>query len=306
MSERVARAKLLRSALCLLLLAPGAARAQTQSQPEEPPRLKRDFGSSLRRLRWDAERKRAVEVTPARAEGGEGGAEEDEVVRVETSLVVCDVLVLDPKGRAVSGLKREDFLVTEDGRAQEVGTFALGDGAKVPRSIVLVIDYSGSMRPFIGNSIEAAKTLVDKLAPRDRMALVTDDVELLVDFTRDKALLKETLEELKQRATAKSGPSFRRFGLSRQYSALMATLRELFDAEDTRPVVIFQTDGDELGMLRDSGTTRRCPRTRRPASRPRRSRPRARRRRGPSASPTFTGRPSARARPSTRSSPACA
>ena len=32
-------------------------------------------------------------------------------------------------------------------------------------------------------------------------------------------------------------------------SALMATLREMFDYEDQRPVIIFQTDGDELRLL---------------------------------------------------------
>ncbi|HEX7314113.1 MAG TPA: VWA domain-containing protein [Pyrinomonadaceae bacterium] len=254
MSERAARPTLVKSSLCLLLLlaAHGAARAQGQPV-EEPPRLKRDFGSSLERLRWDAERKRAVEVAPE-GSGRGGGVEgdDDEVVRVETALVVCDVLVLDAKGRAVRGLKREDFLITEDGRPQEVGTFAPGDSANVPRSIVLVIDYSGSMLPFIENSVEAAKTLVDKMAPRDRMALVTDDVELLADFTRDKAVLKAKLEGLKRKATSKGGSPFTRFGRSRQYSALMATLREMFDEEDTRPIVIFQTDGDELASLRDS------------------------------------------------------
>ncbi|MBV8856675.1 MAG: VWA domain-containing protein [Acidobacteria bacterium] len=258
MPERARRSKLLRSALCLLLLAPCAARAQTQGQTEEPPRLKREFGSSLKQLKWDDERQRAVEVRRDDSQPGEG-EEGDEVVRVETSLVVCDVLVLDPKGKTVSGLKREDFLVTEDGRAQEVGVFALGDSANVPRSIVLVIDYSRSMQPFLKNSLEAAETLVSQLGPRDRMALVTDDVELVADFTRDKAQLKERLEWLKQRATQGGSPREKHFGRSRQYSALMATLRELFDAEDTRPIVIFQTDGDELAALHDSPLTPSMP-----------------------------------------------
>jgi len=83
------------------------------------------------------------------------------------------------------------------------------------------------------------------------MAIVTDDVELLADFTADKALLTEKLEELKRRATDER-PGGRRYGRSRQYSALMATLREMFDEEDTRPIVIFQTDGDELAALHDS------------------------------------------------------
>jgi VWFA-related protein len=252
MSERARRSKLLKAALCLLLVAAGAARAQTQEPPEKPPRLKRErFGKSLERLKWDEEMKRAVESARRNSKQGEGGDEEDEVVRVETSLVVCDVLVLDRQGRAVKGLTREDFLITEDGRAQEVGVFALGDSANVPRSIVLIFDYSGSMRPFISNSVLAAKILVDQLNPRDRMALVTDDVELLADFTSDKALLRKKLDGLKRKATAEEFKPGN-YGRSLQYSALMATLRELFDEEDTRPIIIFQTDGDELGFLRDA------------------------------------------------------
>jgi VWFA-related protein len=238
-------------ALCLLLLTPGTARAQAQEPPAKPPRLKREhFGRSLERLKWDAEQKRAVEAARARAKKGGGGGEEDEVVRVETSLVVCDVLVLDPQGRAVKGLVREDFLINEDGRPQEVGVFALGDSANVPRSIVLILDYSGSMRPFIVNSVLAAKILVDQLNPRDRMALVTDDVELLVNFTGDKALLRKRLDGLERKATAEEF-KLSNYSRSLQFSALMATLRELFDEEDTRPIVIFQTDGDELPLLRD-------------------------------------------------------
>ncbi len=253
MFKLASRSRLLKSALCLLLAASGAARArQTQEPPppEQPPRLKRErFGKSLERLKWDAERKRATET--ARAKKGAAGDEEDEVVRVETSLVVCDVLVLDAQGRAIKGLGREDFLVTEDGRAQEVGAFALGDSANVPRSIVLIFDYSSSMQPFIANSVLAAKILVDQLNPRDRMALVTDDVELLVDFTSDKEKLRKKLDDLKRKAISEDFKEGN-YGRSLQYRALMATLRELFDEEDTRPIVIFQTDGDELGWLRDS------------------------------------------------------
>jgi hypothetical protein len=43
-----------------------------------------------------------------------------------------------------------------------------------------------------------------------------------------------------------------KFGKSKQYSALFATLNEAFVSEDQRPLVIFQTDGDELGALRNS------------------------------------------------------
>ncbi|MGI9069044.1 MAG: VWA domain-containing protein [Pyrinomonadaceae bacterium] len=224
-----------------------SALAQSPVSEREKPKLK-DFGSSLKRLKWDPETNTAVRTEPKKRKT----TDEDDVVRVETTLVVSDVLVLDKEWRPVLGLMRDDFIVTEDGKPQEVGAFALGDDAKIGRSIVLIIDYSGSQLPFIETSVKAAKTLIDKLSPRDSMAIVTDDVELLVDFTRDKQLLKEKLDSLEKKAT-KGGPTSRRkFGRSKQYSALMATLNEAFDHEDQRPVIVFQTDGDELSLLRNA------------------------------------------------------
>src|SRR5262249_49758392 len=139
---------------------------------------------------------------------------------------------------------KEVSSVAEDAKPQEVASLSPGDGSTVPRSIVLIIDYSGSQAPFIENSVSAAKTLVDKLKPNDRMAIVTDDVALLVDFTNDKKKLKEGLDSLRKKA--KSG----RPGRSEQYSALLATLKELVGGAE-RPIIIFQTDGDELGLLRN-------------------------------------------------------
>src|SRR5688500_8719703 len=119
-----------------LLLVVGAlvspfAHARQQPLPEERP-WQKDFGSSVKRLKWDEQKKAAVEVEDARRK--EKGAEtDDEIVRVETSLVVSNVLVLNRQGRAVLGLTRDDFVVSEDGQPQEVGVFATGDSAKVPR-----------------------------------------------------------------------------------------------------------------------------------------------------------------------------
>jgi VWFA-related protein len=195
---------------------------------EEEPRLKY-FGSSLKANKEKADQK------PKR-----GNGDEDDVVRVDTDLVVCDVLVLDKEGNTLEALSKEDFVVKEDDKPQEVGSFSRGDAKTMGRSIVLIIDYSGSQLPYIKTSIEAAKMLVDKLNTTDRMAIVTDDVKLLVDFTSDKELLKAKLESLK--TSALSG----NLGRSDQYDALMATLKELFNEEDRRPIIIFQTDGDQL------------------------------------------------------------
>jgi VWFA-related protein len=168
---------------------------------------------------------------------------DEEVVRVDTDMVVCDVLVIDPQGRPIQALDKQDFIVKEDNLTQEIGSFSLGNSDQVPRSIVLIIDYSNSQLPYVSTSVEAAKKLVDKLKPRDRMALVTDDVQLLVDFTSDKDALKGQLDGLKQRAM--NGE----LGRSLQYDALMATLNEVLDREEERPIIIFQTDGDQIDAL---------------------------------------------------------
>jgi Ca-activated chloride channel homolog len=214
-----------------------------QSETQERPQRK-DFGSSLKRLKWDPEKGTAVET---RKPGDRpGGQTDSEVVRVETNLVVCDIQTRDGQGRIVEGLTQSDFLVTEDGQPQQIEHFSLGNDQRVGRSIVLVIDYSGSQSPYIKSSAAAAKILVDQLGPKDVMAIVTDDVALLVDFTRDKTKLKQALDSLVKKSAARD------YGRSSQFSALMATVREMFTEQDIRPVVIFQTDGDELFCLRPS------------------------------------------------------
>lgn len=170
----------------------------------------------------------------------------DEVITFETQLARTDILVFDPKGTAVLGLKASDFLISEDNVPQEVGTFSLGDSENIPRSIVLIIDYSGSQRPYIKTSAAAAKVLVDKLNPKDKMAIVTDDVELINDFTSDKEELKKNLDKIAKKA--EKGDK----GRSMQYSALFAVINEMFSPQDIRPIIIFQTDGDQLFSIKSA------------------------------------------------------
>lgn len=198
-----------------------------QTEERSRPKLK-DFGSSLKRKK-DKKAESAKKT-------------DEELIKIKTDLVVNDVLVLDEKENFVKGLTKEDFIITENGESQNIQFFGLGNEAKIPRSIVLLIDHSTSQIPFIVSSVMSAKILIDNLNPNDRMAIVTDNVELLCDFTRDKELLKKKLESLKTRMI------MRKFGQSRQYSALLATFNELFRAEDIRRIVIFQTDGDQINL----------------------------------------------------------
>src|SRR5687767_14423002 len=93
-----------------------------QSATQEKPKLK-DFGSSLKRLKWDPKKQVTVETRQkceTKRDSDEVG--EGDVVRVNTSLVVSDLLVLDGMGQAVEGLQRNDFIVSEDNQPQEITT----------------------------------------------------------------------------------------------------------------------------------------------------------------------------------------
>jgi VWFA-related protein len=234
------RATLLKLIGCFGLLLVALVHTPAQSPPNEKPKLKK-FGSSIDRLRWDPEKQAAVEANNPKAAGTVSG--DPDVIRVQTDLVVFDVQVRDRQGHVITELTQDDFIVTEDGGRQTIGHFSLGSDLTVPRSIVLIMDYSGSLRSYLNQSIDAAEVLIGQLGPKDKMALVTDDVKLLADFTGDRKKLRKALESLRRKVKDRD------FGRSFQMTALMATVRELFDQEDIRPIVIFQTDGDEVGLL---------------------------------------------------------
>lgn len=165
-------------------------------------------------------------------------------IRVETDLVIAEFEVHDKKGNRVVGLTVGDVRLEEDGVEQKIDMFAYGrSSASIGRSIILIIDYSQSQSSYIETSLAAAKVLVELLEPNDSMAIVSDDVELISGFTNDKAKLKTGLEVLGTRARD------RKFGMSRQLSALFAAVDQLFSTDEKRPVVILQTDGDEFPLL---------------------------------------------------------
>jgi Ca-activated chloride channel family protein len=197
------------------------------------------FGESLKKTS-DKKHRLPREIRPQ-------SSDSDDAIKIQTVLTMTDVYVQDEKGGYVGGLNKDDFQITEDGIPQQVEVFSNGNDRPIPRSIVMIIDHSGSQLAYLKNSIEAAKILISKLPADDRMAIVTDDVRLLQDFTNDKEALIKNLEELKDRTF--SGE----VGKSLQYSALYAVLKEKFQGNELRPVIIFQTDGDELTTLKGAG-----------------------------------------------------
>ena len=108
-------------------------------------------------------------------------AEPDDVVRVTTDLVVVNITVLDKNGKFVTGLKRADFQIFEDGAPQRVSTFS---AEKTPFAAAILLDTSGSMESRLTLGRSAAIRFLDGLREEDVAAVYSFDtkVEQWSDF----------------------------------------------------------------------------------------------------------------------------
>jgi VWFA-related protein len=83
---------------------------------------------------------------------------DDQAFRFRTSVELINVTatVTDGNGRFVSGLRKEDFRVFEDGQEQSVTHFT---AERVPVSLGIVLDTSGSMQ---GEKMVAARQALNR------------------------------------------------------------------------------------------------------------------------------------------------
>jgi VWFA-related protein len=82
-------------------------------------------------------------VASARKSNAQTNGQHPYTISDNVDLVVLDVSVKDRRGGYVSGLRKSDFQVWEDGHARKITEFANADA---PVTIGLVVDNSGSMR----------------------------------------------------------------------------------------------------------------------------------------------------------------
>ena len=120
----------------------------------------------------------------------------EEVVKVDVDLVTVDALVLQKNtARVVGGLKKEDFLLYEDGTKQEITHFSQDS---LPLSVLLLIDRGGCLDPFSAEVHRAASDAISRLKPSDEVAVMTyhDTTRLLQGFTRNRSLIEDALDRM--------------------------------------------------------------------------------------------------------------
>src|SRR5207244_6308047 len=107
---------------------------------------------------------------------GGGGKQQqgvdDEVVKLESTLVSIPLLVSDRSGRYIPQLSKSDFLLYEDGVEQKIASFG---SEEVPFNVVLLLDVSPSVSGSIQDIQDAAIAFVRQLRQQDRVMVATFD-----------------------------------------------------------------------------------------------------------------------------------
>ena len=117
-----------------------------------------------------------------------------------SSVKVISVLatVRDKDGKVVKGLTKDDFMLSEDDRAQNITYFS--QQSDLPLTLGLLVDTSGSERRNIGTERDASyKFLETVLRPEKDKAFIIHfdrEVELLQDLTASRERLEQALDLL--------------------------------------------------------------------------------------------------------------
>src|SRR5689334_22919406 len=158
-------------------------------------------------------------------------AEQDDVVRVSTDLVVVNVTVLDKNGKFVPGLKRADFEVFEDGTPQRISTFS---AEETPFAAAILLDTSGSMESRLTLGRSAAIRFLDGLRDEDVAAVYSFDtkVEQWSDFSPGRDL-PQRVYGLKSRT------------MTALNDAIVRAADDLGKREEKRRAIVVLSDGGE-------------------------------------------------------------
>ena len=164
------------------------------------------------------------------------------VIRITVNLVQVDAVVMDSKDKPVTDLRKEDFVILQDGKPQVITNFSFIDtregvartapakpapvvkGAKAPpppppiatrpkqirRTVALVVDDLGLSFESIVHVRESLKKYVDReMQPGDLVAVIRTGAGMgsLQQFTSNKQMLYAAIDHVKYNAFGRVGIS---------------------------------------------------------------------------------------------------
>ncbi len=163
---------------------------------------------------------------------------DDLPIKVRTYLVHIPVIASDRDGRYVSGLKKEDFSIFEDGTKQEISFFA---DEKEPMNVVILIDTSFSTRAVLDDIKKAARDFVRVFRLEDKGMIASFDFEMKVlqEFTSDQKQLSKAINKTSIGA---------RPGSNMQDSVYALVKKQLTEVKGRKAIIVL-TDGEVGGSV---------------------------------------------------------
>jgi VWFA-related protein len=162
----------------------------------------------------------------------------DYSIKVDVPLVSLDVLVTTKDGQTVSGLKKENFKIMEDGAPQQISTF---NQTEAPITAVLLVEFASTNYYFIVEALNASYSFANTLKKDDWVAVISYDMkpQILADFTQDKRAVQAALNQLRM-------PGFAETNL---FDALFDTLDRVDRIEGKKYIILVSTGVDTFSKL---------------------------------------------------------
>lgn len=164
--------------------------------------------------------------------------DDDEIIAVDSSIVVMNATITDKAGKAVTGLRQSLFKVLEDGNEQKIVSFS---AEETPFAAVILLDTSGSMEQRVSLARSAAIQFLDGLRIDDNAAIYHFDsrVEMVQDFSNSRDL-RDIFFDLKAR------------GMTALNDAVFTAAELLAKRSEKRRAIIVLSDGADTFSKKNS------------------------------------------------------
>jgi Ca-activated chloride channel homolog len=168
--------------------------------------------------------------------------QQDEPLRLRAEEVLLNVTVIDPYGKQATDLKRDEFIIAEDSKRQDISSFIV---SSVPVNVVLMLDASGSVASEIPSLRDAAVRFVEQLGQEDKVSVLEfhTDVELIQDWTSSVDDLRRAISWRFRPGMVRTPDGKAQAGMTSLYDALHLTAGEQLAKVEGRKAIIVLTDG---------------------------------------------------------------
>ena len=155
--------------------------------------------------------------------------DDDDVLRVNTDLVVMNVTVVDSDGKFIHGLSRKDFKLFVDGQEQKISSFM---PEETPYAAAILLDTSGSMEQRLILARSAAIRFLQELREDDNAAVYRFDseIERIQDYSTSRDL-------------ADFAFSLKAKGMTSLNDAILRASIDLRQRSENRRAIIVLSDG---------------------------------------------------------------